>query len=499
MGKKRIIAETGAGQHGVASATVAARLGLECVVYMGATDIERQKINVYRMKLLGATVVPVTSGSATLKDALNEAMRDWVQPMQDTFYIIGTVAGPDPYPRMVADFNAIVGREAREQMLASTAACPMRSPPASAAAAMPSACSMPSSTTARSRSSAPKPQVMASGRHAASIAAGRPGVLHGNRTYVLCDDDGQIIETHSVSAGLDYPGVGPERIPGRYRPRATSASPMRKHCRPSTCWRIPRASCRRWNPAMRWRRRSSWRVSVRVTRSCCAICPAVATGCAYHRRARRAGAERAAAQQWRAAAGAGVGRVPAAGAAAAGTSAAKATTQPAQQRPRMMTSTRWHVRRSIRRPRKIWTAMAAPAVVSVALDHAGEVLIGAMGDQALGPWTAQGAVEAIGGSCEYYDGKGLPPGDDDDREIASSVSISAWIRTAGRRPSPGPFGLRVGMTRAQAGPVPKPRYPARMPTTVTRASTSPGRTRVRTWVSRGNGRVFDVLGNQRCD
>ena len=212
MGKKRIIAETGAGQHGVASATVAARLGLECVVYMGATDIERQKINVYRMKLLGATVVPVTSGSATLKDALNEAMRDWVTNVQDTFYIIGTVAGPDPYPRMVRDFNAIVGREAREQMLAEYGRLPD---------AITACVGGGSNAIGLFHAFLNDRQVeifgaeaagdgIQTGRHAASIAAGRPGVLHGNRTYVLCDDDGQIIETHSVSAGLDYPGVGPE-------------------------------------------------------------------------------------------------------------------------------------------------------------------------------------------------------------------------------------------------------------------------------------------------
>ena len=212
MGKKRIIAETGAGQHGVASATVAARLGLECVVYMGATDIERQKINVYRMKLLGATVVPVTSGSATLKDALNEAMRDWVTNVQDTFYIIGTVAGPDPYPRMVRDFNAIVGREAREQMLAEYGRLPD---------AITACVGGGSNAIGLFHAFLNDRQVeifgaeaagdgIHTGRHAASIAAGRPGVLHGNRTYLLMDKDGQIEEGHSISAGLDYPGIGPE-------------------------------------------------------------------------------------------------------------------------------------------------------------------------------------------------------------------------------------------------------------------------------------------------
>jgi tryptophan synthase beta chain len=212
MGKTRIIAETGAGQHGVASATVAARLGLECVVYMGAVDIERQAINVFRMKLLGAKVVAVQSGSKTLKDALNEAMRDWVTNVHDTFYIIGTVAGPHPYPMLVRDFNAVVGREARGQMLADYGRLPD---------ALVACVGGGSNAIGLFHEFLNDPQVaiwgaeaagdgIASGRHAASLAAGRPGVLHGNRTYVLCDDDGQIIETHSVSAGLDYPGVGPE-------------------------------------------------------------------------------------------------------------------------------------------------------------------------------------------------------------------------------------------------------------------------------------------------
>jgi tryptophan synthase beta chain len=208
MGKTRIIAETGAGQHGVASATVAARLGLECVVYMGATDVERQAINVFRMKLLGATVVPVESGSKTLKDALN----DWVTNVHDTFYIIGSVAGPHPYPTIVRDFNAVVGREARRQMLEAYG----RLPDALVACVgggsnaiglfhpflNDAGVAMYGAEAAGSG--------IASGQHAASLVAGRPGVLHGNRTYVLCDDDGQIIETHSVSAGLVYPGVGPE-------------------------------------------------------------------------------------------------------------------------------------------------------------------------------------------------------------------------------------------------------------------------------------------------
>ncbi|HEY9131461.1 MAG TPA: tryptophan synthase subunit beta [Dyella sp.] len=212
MGKPRIIAETGAGQHGVASATVAARLGLKCVVYMGAVDIERQKINVYRMKLLGADVVPVTSGSKTLKDALNEAMRDWVTNVADTFYIIGTVAGPHPYPLMVRDFNAIVGREARAQMLEQYGRLPdaLTACVGGGSNAIGLFHAFLNDRDVRIVGAEAAGEGIATGHHAASLAAGRPGVLHGNRTYVLCDDDGQIIETHSVSAGLDYPGVGPE-------------------------------------------------------------------------------------------------------------------------------------------------------------------------------------------------------------------------------------------------------------------------------------------------
>jgi tryptophan synthase beta chain len=212
MGKTRIIAETGAGQHGVASATVAARMGLECVVYMGATDIERQAINVYRMKLLGATVVPVTSGSKTLKDALNEAMRDWVTNVEDTFYIIGTVAGPHPYPMLVRDFNAVVGREARAQMLEGFGRLPdvVTACVGGGSNAIGIFHAFLNDESVRLVGAEAAGEGLGSGRHAASLAAGRPGVLHGNRTYLLCDDDGQIIETHSISAGLDYPGVGPE-------------------------------------------------------------------------------------------------------------------------------------------------------------------------------------------------------------------------------------------------------------------------------------------------
>jgi tryptophan synthase beta chain len=223
MGKTRIIAETGAGQHGVASATVAARLGLECVVYMGAVDIERQAINVFRMKLLGAEVVPVHSGSKTLKDALNEAMRDWVSNVQDTFYIIGTAAGPSPYPRMVRDFNAVVGRESRAQLLEEYGRLPD---------AVVACVGGGSNAIGMFHAFLNDPGValwgaeaagegIATGRHAASLSAGRPGVLHGNRTYLICDDDGQVTETHSISAGLDYPGVGPEHAYLKDSGRAT--------------------------------------------------------------------------------------------------------------------------------------------------------------------------------------------------------------------------------------------------------------------------------------
>lgn len=212
MGKTRIIAETGAGQHGVASATVAARLGLECVVYMGEVDVQRQAANVYRMKLLGAKVVSVKSGSKTLKDALNEAMRDWVTNVDNTFYIIGTVAGPHPYPAMVRDFQTIIGREARVQMQEKTGALPD---------ALVACVGGGSNAIGLFHPFLNDKDVaiygveggghgLESGQHAAPLCAGKPGVLHGNRTYLLTDDNGQIIETHSISAGLDYPGVGPE-------------------------------------------------------------------------------------------------------------------------------------------------------------------------------------------------------------------------------------------------------------------------------------------------
>jgi len=216
LGKTRIIAETGAGQHGVATATVAARLGLECVIYMGAVDIVRQASNVYRMKLLGAEVVPVESGSKTLKDALNEAMRDWVTNIDDTFYIIGTVAGPHPYPAMVRDFQAVIGREARKQIQQQAGRLPDALVACVGGGSNAIGLFYPFLDDIIDGKDVTMYGVEAagdgldSGRHAAPLCKGRPGVLHGNRTYLMEDDDGQIIETHSVSAGLDYPGVGPE-------------------------------------------------------------------------------------------------------------------------------------------------------------------------------------------------------------------------------------------------------------------------------------------------
>jgi tryptophan synthase beta chain len=213
MGKTRIIAETGAGQHGVASATVAARFGLPCVVYMGAVDIERQKPNVFRMKLLGAQVRPVTSGGATLKDAMNEALRDWVTNVGDTFYCIGTAAGPHPYPMMVRDFQSVIGREAKRQILEREG----RLPDAVVACVGGGSNAIGLFHPFIEDQGVKLIGVEASGlglhmynKHAAALSGGRPGILHGNRTYLLQDDDGQILEGHSISAGLDYPGVGPE-------------------------------------------------------------------------------------------------------------------------------------------------------------------------------------------------------------------------------------------------------------------------------------------------
>jgi tryptophan synthase beta chain len=212
LGKRRVIAETGAGQHGVATATVAARYGMECVVYMGSEDVRRQAQNVFRMKLLGATVVPVESGSKTLKDALNEAMRDWVTNVESTFYIIGTVAGPHPYPMMVRDFQSVIGRECLEQMPRVAG----RQPDVVIACVGGGSNAMGIFHPYLGHADVKLVGVeaagegLATGRHSASLTAGRPGVLHGNRTYLLQDENGQIVETHSVSAGLDYPGVGPE-------------------------------------------------------------------------------------------------------------------------------------------------------------------------------------------------------------------------------------------------------------------------------------------------
>ncbi|MHA3979947.1 tryptophan synthase subunit beta [Halovulum sp. GXIMD14794] len=213
MGKTRIIAETGAGQHGVATATVCAKFGLKCVVFMGATDVERQKPNVFRMKLLGAEVVPVTAGRATLKDAMNEALRDWVTNVEDTFYCIGTVAGPHPYPAMVRDFQSIIGKEVREQMQEAEGRLPD---------SLVACIGGGSNAMGLFHPFLDEPTVRIIGveagghgvddrmEHAASLTGGRPGVLHGNRTYLLQDEDGQILEGHSISAGLDYPGIGPE-------------------------------------------------------------------------------------------------------------------------------------------------------------------------------------------------------------------------------------------------------------------------------------------------
>src|SRR5712692_472766 len=212
MGKTRIIAETGAGQHGVAAATVAARLGMECVVYMGVEDMKRQAINVYRMKLLGAEVVAVHSGSKTLKDALNEAMRDWVTNVDNTFYIIGTVAGPHPYPQMVRDFQAVIGREVRYQIMEFEGRLPdaLVACVGGGSNAMGLFYPFLEDAAVALYGVEAAGEGLHTGRHAASLSAGSPGVLHGNRTYLMHTADGQIIETHSISAGLDYPGVGPE-------------------------------------------------------------------------------------------------------------------------------------------------------------------------------------------------------------------------------------------------------------------------------------------------
>lgn len=212
VGKKRIIAETGAGQHGVATATIAARLGLECVVYMGADDVERQAMNVYRMRLLGATVVPVTSGTRTLKDAMNEAMRDWVTNVDSTYYVIGTVAGPHPYPMLVRDFQAIIGKEAKLQHYQKTGKLPdaLVACVGGGSNAIGLFYDFLNDTDVKMYGIEAGGDGVDTGNHAAPLTVGRVGVLHGNRTYLMADDDGQILGTHSISAGLDYPGVGPE-------------------------------------------------------------------------------------------------------------------------------------------------------------------------------------------------------------------------------------------------------------------------------------------------
>ena len=212
MGKKRIIAETGAGMHGVATATVAARFGLQCVIYMGSTDIDRQQANVFRMKLLGAEVLPVTAGTGTLKDAMNEALRDWVTNVDSTYYLIGTVAGPHPYPTMVRDFQAVIGKETREQMMAHEGRLPdsLVACVGGGSNAIGLFHDFLDDKAVRIIGVEAAGHGIESGKHAASLNGGVPGVLHGNRTFLLQDDDGQIIDAHSISAGLDYPGIGPE-------------------------------------------------------------------------------------------------------------------------------------------------------------------------------------------------------------------------------------------------------------------------------------------------
>ncbi len=341
-------------------------------------------------------------------------MRDWVTNVQDTFYIIGTVAGPDPYPRMVRDFNAIVGREAREQMLAeyglpdAITACV-----GGGSNAIGLFHAFLNDRQVEIVGAEAAGDGISTGRHAASIAAG-PGVLHGNRTYVLCDDDGQIIETHSVSAGLDHPGVGPEHAfladTGRARYLGITDE---EALQASICWRIPRASCPRWNPAMRWHRQSSWRVSVRVTRSCCATCPAAATRtCTPSPRAKGLCCESRAAPRRGAGAGDRHGRLHAARSTGACPGAAAAAIAPARE-PASNDDEAAH------RPIEgaaMSTAgdggedQAARAVVSVALDHAGEVLIGQPFSELQGEaqWHSAGLGESTAGRCEYYERGTLP-------------------------------------------------------------------------------------------
>ena len=254
MGKKRIIAETGAGQHGVATATVCALFGLPCVVYMGETDVKRQRPNVVRMKMLGAEIVPVTAGTGTLKDAMNEALRDWVSNVEDTFYIIGTVAGPHPYPAMVRDFQCVIGNEVREQMMEMEG----RLPDSCIAAIGGGSNAMGLFHPFLDDESVHLIGVEAAGHgietgeHCASLNGGRPGVLHGNRTYLLQTEDGQILDGHSISAGLDYPGIGPEHSWLRDTAGSNTCRPRtRKRSPRSNCARARKASSRRWSRATR--------------------------------------------------------------------------------------------------------------------------------------------------------------------------------------------------------------------------------------------------------
>ena len=268
MGKTRIIAETGAGQHGVATATVCALFGLPCTVYMGAVDIERQRPNVFRMKLLGAEVAPVTSGAGTLKDAMNEALRDWVASVADTYYLIGTAAGPHPYPELVRDFQSVIGRETREQLQAREGRLPDVLVACIGGGSNAIGLFHPFLDDREVRMVGVEAggEGIAAGRHAASLTAGRPGVLHGNRTYLLQDGDGQILEAHSISAGLDYPGIG-RSIPGSRTPAAstTSPPPTTRRWRRSDCARGWRGSFRRWSPRTRSRTSCAPRRSCRAT------------------------------------------------------------------------------------------------------------------------------------------------------------------------------------------------------------------------------------------
>ena len=273
MGKTRIIAETGAGQHGVATATVCAKFGLQCVVYMGAHDVQRQAPNVFRMRLLGAEVIPVTSGRGTLKDAMNDALRDWVTNVRDTFYCIGTVAGPHPYPAMVRDFQSVIGKEVRWQLAAAEGEG--RLPDTVIAAIGGGSNAMGLFYPFLDDKSVNIIGVEAGGHgvddkmeHCASLTGGRPGVLHGNRTYLLQDDDGQILEGHSISAGLDYPGIGPEHSWLHERgARNTCRSPTPRRWRRSSCPARWKGSSRRWSPPTRWPTSPRSRRNCRATTS----------------------------------------------------------------------------------------------------------------------------------------------------------------------------------------------------------------------------------------